>query len=262
MSHDAKRAKTSKDVPYDLLYWPGIPGRGEHVRLLLEEAGASYTDTAATGDMKSLTAHISGKATGDALNPPQLAPPILKHGDIIISQTPNILLYLGQRHGLAPRFDAEGGDGAYHVNQLALTALDGFSNEVHETHHPIATGLTYEEQKDAAALRGKDWREVRLPKFLGYFERVLGGEASGDGPWLHGGELTYADLVLFQCLDGVKFAFPKALKRVQDSGDYENVFKLYDAVKERPRIKEYLASDRRQEYSNGIYRYYPELDDE
>jgi glutathione S-transferase len=199
MAPAAKRAKTAKDTPYDLLYWPGIPGRGEHIRLVLEEAGASYTDTASTGDVNSVLTQISQKNTGDASNTPHFAPPILKHGDLIISQLPNILQYLGQRHGLAPRLDGEdASDGAYVINQLALTILDGLSNEAHDTHHPVAVGLTYEDQQPESLRRAEDYRKNRLPKYLGYFERVLAGEASGDGPWLHGGQLTYADIVLFQ----------------------------------------------------------------
>ncbi|UQC77446.1 cytochrome P450 [Colletotrichum lupini] len=258
----AKRQKSSKDVSYELIYWPGLPGRGEHVRLLLEEAGAEYTDTAQIEDgVKSVLAQIDDKNLGDEHNPPPLAPPILKHGDLLISQTPNILLYLGPRLGLAPKI-SEGDDGIYIVNGLALTALDGLSNEAHDTHHPIATGLYYEDQKEESKLKAKDYIANRLPKFLGYFERVLKSKASGEGPWLYGGSLTYADLVLFQCIDGLKFAFPNALKRIEATGDYKGLFALYEAVKERPKIKEYLASDRRQNYSQGIYRHYPELDEE
>ncbi|KAK2052795.1 glutathione S-transferase domain-containing protein [Colletotrichum caudatum] len=259
----AKRQRSSKDVPYELIYWPVLPGRGEHVRLLLEEAGAEYTDTARVEDgIKTVLAQIDGENLGDDLNPPPLAPPVLRHGDLLISQTPNILLYLGPRLGLAPKMAEGDDDGIYHVNALALTALDGLSNEAHDTHHPIATGLYYEDQKEESKRRAKEYIANRLPKFLGYFERVLKGKASGDGPWLYGGSLTYADLVLFQCIDGVKFAFPNALKRLEGSGDYKGVFGLYDAVKERPKIKEYLASDRRQKYGDGIYRHYPELDEE
>ncbi|KAG7108823.1 Glutathione S-transferase like protein [Verticillium longisporum] len=241
-SPSAKRTKTAKDVSYNLIYWPGVPGRGEHVRLVLEEAGASYTDTAAAENgIDEVLKHTADTNTGDASNPPPFAPPILKHGDLLISQVPNILQYLGVRHGLAPK-PGDDNDGVYHVNQLALTALDGLSNEVHDTHHPIATGLTYEDQKEESKKRAKDYVENRLPKFLDYFERVLKGEASREGPWLYGGSLTYADLVLFQCIDGVKFAFPKALAKLEDSSRLNGVFKLYDAVKERPKIKEYLAS--------------------
>ncbi|KAK2596050.1 hypothetical protein N8I77_013558 [Diaporthe amygdali] len=256
----AKRQKSSKDVPYHLIYWAGLPGRGEHVRLALEEAGASYTDTAHIEDgTNQVLALIDDKYTGDDTNPPPLAPPILKHGDLVINQTPNILLYLGPKLGLAPKLGDDDEDGLYHVNELALTALDGLSNEPHDCHHPIASGLYYEDQKEESLRKSKDYVANRLPKFIGYFERVLKSKTSGDGPWLYGGKLTYADLVLFQCFDGLKFMFPKAVKKLEDSGDYKGVFALHEAVKERPNIKAYLASDRRQNYGMGIYRNYEEL---
>ncbi|KAL3427778.1 glutathione s-transferase [Phlyctema vagabunda] len=266
-SPPSKRQKSTKDAsvenengaPYELIYWPGMPGRGEHVRLLFEEAGVPYSDAAKSDDAIPLvTTQISASNLGDAENPPPLAPPILKHGNLTLSQTSNILLYLGER------FDLAGGlpDGKWRVNSLALTALDGLSNEAHDTHHPIASSLYYEDQKDEALRKAKDYRETRLPKFLAYFQRVLHGEASKGGEWLYGGTFTYADLVLFQCLDGLKFAFPKALQRLEKGGEYDTVFKLYDSVKSRPKIKAYLESERRVEYSQGIYRHYPELDDE
>jgi glutathione S-transferase len=260
-TQSAKCQKSSKDVPYELIYWPGIPGRGEHIRLALEEAGATYTDTAHQKDgIKAVTSQINAKSLGDANNPPPFAPPILKHGDLTINQAPNILLYLGPRLGLVPSTDDE--DAIYRINELALTALDGLSTEPHDCHHPVATSLYYEDQKPEAKRKSEDYIANRLPKFLGYFERVLKGKASKGGKWLYGGTLTYADLVLFQCLDGVKHAFPKAMGRLQKEGEYKRVFELYDAVKNRPRIKEYLASERRQKYSMGIYRHYPELDEE
>ncbi|KAI0880179.1 uncharacterized protein GGS22DRAFT_182517 [Annulohypoxylon maeteangense] len=258
-----KRQKSSKDVPYELIYWPGIPGRGEHIRLALEEAGATYTDTARIEKgVDQVTAQIDEQNIGDDFNPPPFAPPILRHGDLLISQTSNILLYLGPRLGLSyvceqilipfavvpSGDDEEHPDALYKVNALALTALDGLSNEVHDCHHPIGSGLYYEDQKDEAKRKSKDFVENRLPKFLGYFERVLQGKASGEGPWLYGGQLTYADLGM------------KAVAAAEKSGKYAHVFKLYSAVKERPRINDYLASKRRQDYSMGIYRYYEELD--
>ncbi|KAK7755807.1 hypothetical protein SLS62_002092 [Diatrype stigma] len=243
---------------YELIYWPGIPGRGEHVRLALEEGGAAYRDTARTGTgMREVGAQIADDNLGDDANAPPFAPPVLRHGDALLWQTPAILAYLGPRLGLAPEAASAG---AARVAALAMTALDGLSDEVHDCHHPIATGLYYEDQKEESLRKSKDFVANRLPKFLGYFERVLQGKASGDGPWLYGGRLTYADLVLFQCLDGTKFMFRKAMQWAEKSGKYAHVFELYDAVKARPRIKEYLASDRRQGYSMGIYRYYPELD--
>jgi len=256
-----KRQKTPKSLPYELLYWPGIPGRGEHIRLALEEGGATYTDTAhQPSGMSTVLAQIDTKNLGDALNPPPLAPPILKHGDLLLSQTPNILLYLGPKLGLVPGLE-EDGDAVYRVNALALTALDGLSNEPHDCHHPVATSLYYEDQKEESKRKSEDYIKNRLPKFLGYFERVLKGEASKGGKFLYGGELSYADLVLFQCLDGVTHAFPNAIAKIKKGGEYKGVFGLYDAVKNRPRIKAYLESEKRQEYGMGIYRHYPELDE-
>ncbi|KAI1823926.1 hypothetical protein F4861DRAFT_531286 [Xylaria intraflava] len=253
----SKRQKSAKDVPYELIYWPGIPGRGEFVRLALEEAGADYTDTARENKgVEKVLAQIDAGNAGDENNVPPFAPPILRHGDLVISQTPNILLYLGPRLGLVP----DDADALYRINALVLTVLDGLSNEVHDTHHPIAVSLYYDDQKAEALRRSADFVANRLPKFLGYFERVLTGRAHGEGPWLYGGRLTYADLVLFQAIDGVKFAFRKAMAEAEASGEYAHVFELYEAVKERPRIKAYLESERRQEYSDGIYRYYAELD--
>ena len=261
-SPTSKRARTSKSAPYELIYWPGLPGRGEFIRLAFEETGTPCNDIALDGkdNMKTLLSLISAENLGDGLNPPVLAPPILRHGDLILSQTPNILLYLGRRMNLTPT-EEEDPDGIYRINALTLTVLDGLSNEPHDSHHPIATSLYYEDQKEEAKRRAGDFRKSRLPKFLEYFERVLRGEASKGGEWLYGGRLTYADLVLFQAIDGLKFAFPKAMDGMEKSGDYKGVFGLWTRVKDREGIKKYLESGRRQKYSRGIYRYYPELDE-
>ena len=247
---------------YELFYWPGIPGRGEHIRLCFEETGTPYKDVCNVDEdgIKQLYALNFEKSTGDNINPPVAAPPALRHGNLVISQTPNILLYLAPKLGLAGDPDDE--NAIYHISQLALTALDGLSNEPHDTHHPIATGRYYEEQKDEAKLKSKDYITCRLPKFLGYFEQVLNGPASKGGEWLYGGQLTFADLVFWQCLDGVTFAFPTAMKRLKQSEKYSKLFELYDRVSSRDSIKSYLASDRRKSYSMGIYRHYPELDAE
>ncbi|KAK3328537.1 hypothetical protein B0T19DRAFT_356418 [Cercophora scortea] len=257
----AKRPRSAKDVAYQLIYWPGLPGRGEFIRLALEEAGAEYSDTAQIdGGVKQVMAHVSGQVPDNGLNPPVFAPPILQHGDLVINQTANILLYLGPRLGLVPDPQGDDPDGLYRVNELALTALDGLCNEPHDCHHPIATGLYYEDQKVESKRKADDYVKVRLPKFLAYFQRVLASKASGDAPWLYGGQLTYADLVLFQCVDGLKFMFPKAMAKLESKGEHAKVFALHKAVAARPRIKAYLESPRRQKYSNGIYRYYEELD--
>lgn len=176
--------------PYELIYYGGVPGRGEHVRLALEEAGAPYTDTA-TLPLDKCREAVTTVLEGQQGNPPYYAPPAFRHGNLIISQTSNILLYLGPKLGLA----GSGGDDIYKVNALALTALDGLSNEVHDCHHPIAVELYWEDQKEESHRRSKEWVKHRLPKHLGYWEKVL---TSSGGPWLLGDQFTYADLVLFQ----------------------------------------------------------------
>lgn len=176
--------------PYELIYYGGVPGRGEHVRLSLEEAGAPYTDTATLPLDKGREA-VTTVLGGQLGNPPYYAPPAFKHGDLIISQTSNILLYLGPKLGLAGSAEND----RYKVNALALTALDGLSNEPHDCHHPIAVELYWEDQKEESHRRSKEWVKHRLPKHLGYWEKVL---TSSGGPWLLGDQFTYADLVLFQ----------------------------------------------------------------
>ncbi|KAG6001224.1 hypothetical protein E4U21_004603 [Claviceps maximensis] len=250
----------SGDAAYELIYWPGFPGRGEFIRILFEEAGISYQDYAKNESeaVSRVMALTDANNKGDKNNVPAFACPAIKHGDLTISQTPNILLYLAPKLGLAP----SEGNAVYHLNQIALTILDFLSNEVHDTHHPLGVSATYEDQKPEAKKRAESFKADRLPKFLAYIQRILDGEASGQGPWLYGGKLSYADLVLFQGMHGTEFAFPNTMKKIRDSGKYEGVFKLFKAVGDRPNIKEYLASDRRASYSLGVWRHYPELDDE
>ncbi|TGZ76456.1 glutathione S-transferase [Ascodesmis nigricans] len=234
-----------------LVYWPGFPGRAEPIRLALEEAAAEYDDT--PGGMDELMKYVTPEFVDPNGNTPPFAPPILKVGNHLLYQTTNILLFLGPKLGLIPDDEL----GLYQVNELALTAWD-LSDEAHNTHHPIGVGLYYEDQKDAAAENAKQFRESRIPKFFGFFNRVLEQNKASNSDYLVGSSLTYADLVLWQVIDGLKFAFPKATER--ELGKLELLKAFYDRVKERPRIKEYLGSKRRQKYSNGLFRHYEELD--
>src|SRR5262245_56708132 len=161
-------------APYELIYYIGVPGRGEHVRLILEEAGTAYTETAALA-MDKCREVVTKTLDGGQGNPPYFAPPLFRHGDLLISQTSNILMYLGSKLGLAGSKEND----AWRVNALALTALDGLSNEVHDCHHPICAELAYEDQKEESARRSKEWVKGRLPKHLGYWEKALKSEESG-----------------------------------------------------------------------------------
>jgi glutathione S-transferase len=236
-------------MPYELYYWPSIQGRGEFVRLALEEAGADYVDVARESK-KGMRAMESLLENGER---PPFAPPFLKDGDVVIGQTAAILLYLGGKHDLAPKDEP----GRLWTHQIQLTIAD-FVLEAHDTHHPIASGLYYEDQKDEAARRTQDFRENRMPKYLDWCETILTRNPAGS-KHLVGDKITYADLSLFQVIAGLTYAFPKAAKR--ELRNCPNIAALHEAVAKRPHMKAYLASPRRIPFNeSGIFRHYPELD--
>jgi glutathione S-transferase len=235
---------------YELYYWPTIQGRGEFVRLALEEAAADYVDVARKPGKSGMRAMMK-LLDGTRITHPPFAPPFLKAGKLVIGQTANILLYLGGRLGLAPRDEA----GALWAHQLQLTIAD-LVTQIHDTHHPISGWLYFEQQRPAAKLRTKDFWRYRVPKFLGYFERVI---AQSGGPYLLGRKLSYVDLSLFQIVEGLRYAFPKRMKRFEKK--VPAVIALHGRVAKRPRVAAYLASKRRIAFSQwGIYRYFRELD--
>lgn len=231
-------------MSYQLYYWTGLQGRGEFVRLCLEDAGAEYTDVARIEGDEVMTPFLEGEHEGAM----PFAPPFLKSGRLIIAQVANILHYLGPRHGLVP----EGESKRLHAHQLELTITDLVA-EVHDTHHPVASELYYEDQKAEAKKRSKDFRENRIPKFLGYFEKAV--ERGGGRFPLR--EHSYVDLSLFQIMAGLEYAFPKAMAKQK----VPLLRDLKKRVEDRPNIAAYLASDRRIPFNTtGIFRHYPELD--
>ena len=233
---------------YELYYWPGIQGRGEFIRLALEEAGADYADVARG---KGGTAAMMKMMEARSPTPP-FAPPFLKSGKLVIGQVANILLYLGPRHGLAPKAEA----GRLWIHQLQLTIAD-LVVEVHDTHHPLGVTLYYEDQRRPAKERSAEFWNERVPKYLGYFERLL---KNSGGRYLSGRRLTYADLSLFQIVEGLRYAFPKRMKVFERK--IPGLVDLRDRVSARPNIRVYLESDRRIAFNeDGIFRHYKELDD-
>jgi glutathione S-transferase len=231
---------------YQLYYWPTIQGRGEYVRLALEDAGADYDDVArGAGGMAAMTKMME---TGDR---PPFAPPFLKAGRLVLGQTANILLYLGSRHGLAPKAEA----GRLWVHQLQLTIAD-LVLESHDTHHPLGPSLYYEEQRAPARKRSGEFWNERVPKYLGYFERLV---SERGGAYTTGRRVTYADLSLFQIVEGLRYAFPKRMKKFERK--IPKLVELHDRVAARPNVKAYLASDRRIAFNeDDIFRRYKELD--
>jgi glutathione S-transferase len=239
---------------YELHYWPTIQGRGEFVRLALEAAGAAYVDVA-----RAPASHGGGERAlmrrlrDPAYPRPSFAPPFLVDGDVVIGQTAAILLYLGPRLDLAGAGEAD----RLWTHQLQLTVADAVA-EAHDTHHPLAVGRYYEEQRDAALQRAEAFRTQRIPKFLDWFEQLLRRNPAGDAH-LVGAALTYADLSLFQLVEGLRYAFPKAAARAL--ARTPAVLRLHDSVARHPRVQAYLQSPRRIAFNEeGIFRCYPELD--
>ena len=231
---------------YQLFYWPEIQGRGEFVRLALEDAGASYEDVArGNGGMDVMMAMMEREKR------PPFAPPFVKSGKLVIAQVAEILFYLGPRLKLVPPAEAD----RLWLHQLQLTVTD-FVKEIHDTHHPVGSGLYYEDQKPEAKRYTENFIDERAPKYLGYFETVL---KKGGGPYLLGRKVTYIDLSVFQLIEGLRYAFPQAMKGIERK--VPGLVTVRDKVAARPGIKAYLASPRRIAFNEmGIFRHYPELD--
>lgn len=234
-------------MAYELWYWNGIPGRGEFVRLALEAGGIAYRDCAR--EEGGASERLAQDMAQERRYPP-FAPPYLVAGELVIAQTAAILLFLGERHGLAPADSAR----RLWVHQQQLTIADMVA-EVHDVHHPIASNLYYEDQKAEAARRAEDFRETRMPKYLEYFERVL---VQRNGWLADGRQWTYADLSLFHLVEGLRYAFPKRMAAL--APDISRVMALHDRVLKLPELQNYFSSDRRLPFSDGIFRHYPELD--
>ncbi|UPG90768.1 glutathione S-transferase family protein [Luteibacter aegosomaticola] len=231
-------------MTYQLYYWTGIQGRGEFVRVALEDAKAPYVDVAREEGDGVMTAWLDGEHEG-AL---PYAPPFLKAGRLVIAQVANILHYLAPRHGLVPEGEAK----SIYANQLQLTITDLVA-EAHDVHHPVGAGLYYEDQKDEAKRRAGEFRESRIPKFLQYFESVL--ERNGGKYAVR--DFSYVDLSLFQVMSGLEYAFPNCMSKQK----LPLLRDLAKRVADRPNLAAYLESDRRMPHSeNGIFRHYPELD--
>lgn len=241
-------------MSYELHYWPGIQGRGEFVRLALEQAGAPYRDVGRAPEAEGGgIAALLGRMAEPVLERPTFAAPYLKDGELMIGQTANILYYLGPRLDLTLADEA----GRLWINQIQLTIAD-LSDEAHDTHHPLDNALYYEDQVEAAARRAEGFRKNRIPKFMAWFERILSRQ--GEGAWLAGEKLTYADLSLFEAVEGLAYAFPKAMGRV--GPDIPRVLALAGRVRTLPNIAAYLASPRRVAFSqHDLFRRYEALDD-
>ncbi|KAJ9476758.1 Glutathione-S-transferase [Pseudozyma hubeiensis] len=280
----------TETLEYTLFYWPEISGRGEFVRLCFEATGVEYSEVNDVPELQKLL--LNKDVLGIAA--PHFAVPVLgihsgstsdtstkkaktdASSDVktsgqthYISQTPAILSFLAPRLGLLGDADRlqglERDVAASQIHQLCATALD-LNNEVHDSHHPISVSAYYEDQRDEAKKRAADLRANRIPKFLQVFQVALQEDGAGldhkkdGGRRLWGSKTSVADLTVFQVIDGLQFAFPKYMQKLKDGNKYSHVFALHQDIKDE--LKEYLESKRRLPYSNGVYRHYPELDEE
>jgi len=239
-------------TPIELYYWPGIQGRGEFVRLSLEDAGAAYVDVARDrkDGLLAMLRFLEGEMPG-AL---PFAPPFVKVGKVVVSQSANVLAFLAPRLRLVPADEALRAE----ASQIQLTVAD-FVDEIHDTHHPIAGSLYYEDQKAAAKRRARLFVKERMPKYLGWLERILERNRKSGGQWLVGADCTYVDLSAFEIIEGLRYAFPNAMARLEP--EIPRVIALRDRVAKRPRIAAYLKSKRREAFNQmGVFRHYPELD--
>jgi glutathione S-transferase len=237
---------------YQLYYWPDIQGRGEFVRLALEEAGVEYVDVGRLPRSKGGGVDAILRVLRGELGPHlPFAPPVLRSGDVVVAQTAAILHFLGPRLRLVPRDPAA----RLWAHQLQLTVTDLVA-EVHDTHHPISTDLYYSQQKPEAVRRTRHFLSERVPKFLGYFERVL--EHAG-GRWALGRRFSYVDLSLFQVMEGLGYAFPQTMEAL--GSGFRRLQAVTEGVRKRPRTASYLASERRIPFSTeGVFRHYAELE--
>ncbi len=241
-------------MAYELHYWPTIQGRGEFVRLALEAAGAPYVDVARGPEDAGQGVRALHKLLNDKTQTqPPLAPPFLKDGDLVVGQTAAILQYLAPALRLVARSERA----RLWTHQIQLTIADAVA-EAHDTHHPISVGLYYEDQKPEALRRARDFCSNRLPRYLRWLEAIVQRNPAGQRH-LVGGKLSYADLSLFQLVQGLRYAFPIAAQRTL--AETPAVVQLHDRVAALPRVAAYLASPRRLPFNEqGIFRRYPELD--
>lgn len=237
-------------MTYRLYYWPTLPGRGELVRVILEDLGADWIDVARAGDTPDFAA-VRNMLTAPPPGTPPSAPPVLVHGDLVLCQSGNIALYLGQQHDRLPNVP-----GALFVANQLLATLADIVAEAHDTHHPLGKHLYYADQQEAAVENARGFTQKRMPKWFGYLDRVLAANGTG---FLAGDAASVVDLYAFQVLDGLSWAFPNAWARV--TADLPRVVDLHARIAARPRLAAYLASDRRMPYNNdGVFRKHPELD--
>lgn len=234
---------------YTLYYWPSIPGRGEFVRLVLEALGAPYRDVAREESVEEGSALVQKMRQQAPFARRHFAPPLLEGDGVVLSQTPVICSWLGERHGLIPD-----GEQARVEGRVWQATIADIVNEVHALHHPIATSLYFEDQREEARRATREFCEERLDTWLEHLE----GGISEEGPFLFGATLSHVDCALFQLVRGLRYALPGPMQARHTN--IPRLSALCEAVAAQDRIARYLESARCIPFNeDGIFRHYPEL---
>ena len=203
-------------MAYRLFYWEKR-GRGEQIRLLLNELGQEYEDVYVPMNEEFMKLKRQGPGTlyfGSV--------PMLEDGDFKLAQGPVIMNYLGRKHGLMPA----------DLQPAAKTEAMVVGAEDMRMAYFRLLGDGREEKQ--AKFVGGAWNDRWLSAWSGLIE------LNGDTGYLVGSTLTQADLAVWDALDAIITWIDGAT-----FASFARVQKFYESIKARPAIASYLASDRR-----------------
>ncbi|XP_013395749.1 glutathione S-transferase [Lingula anatina] len=228
----------SSSSEWVLYYWP-LAGRGEFVRLVFEEAGVPYKEI---NDVELLSKNFKkiDLPPSEDFSFPCFAPPVIKKGDFVLSQTPVICEYLGKKFGLYP----DGGEEEeYHARQFNLTIHD-FIADGRLAFHGRNHTESYYTQKEETQTYIDFFVKNRLPKWLRNLEHLLNanyGKHGGKG-YAIGTKMTYVDLALLHVLRATESQFPAPWEELKGSFPLCREFK--ERMSQRPNLAAYFKSDR------------------
>ena len=254
---------TSTSPEWTVLYHqPGkMKGRGEFLRLMLEDKGVPYDNSGdglygPNGSMDMFRGSpqaIDRDADAATASPPcdvhpVLYPPAIWHRPtdgsgppVLINQVGACMIYLGDVLGYAPSTTAE----RARANQILLNALD-YISDGRSSFHPVKNHMSYNEQKEEGDKESKAFAQGRMLSFLHHFDKVARRNASGpQSPIAGGPALTYADFALFHVLDATAHQFnSEHYEQAWDKADVPALKQFYQWMMDRPNLKAYFASER------------------
>ncbi|XP_068114060.1 glutathione S-transferase P 1-like [Hyperolius riggenbachi] len=197
-----------------LTYFP-LRGRGEPIRLLLADNGASWKENVVQFSDWSEKSPVKEKAVFGQM-------PKFSDGELDLYQSNTILRYLGRKFGVAGSNDRE------------IALVDMVNDGVEDLRQKFFRFVFFELKTE----KGKENYEKDLPKHLKCFERILSNNSNGT-KFTVGDKISYADYNLLDILHCHQHFFPDCLSS----------FPLLTAYKERiesrSKLSEYLNSEQR-----------------